>query len=242
MSDRALSMLVYGASKTGKTTLATTAPKPLLLLDVEAASRFVPGRKVKWTPMDGSAPPVDDGTWDICVVDVHSYDALTKSYEWLKSGKHPFKSVVVDSISEAQAKAKELVGNRAKMQTQHWGTLLDILGYFARDMRDLTTNPVKPIQSVVIIATEIENGGVHKPYLQGQIASQVPFLFDLCGYYFASQEVDESNNIVEHRDLLIAKHPEYEAGNRVPGLPSVIRDPNIKDLLDAIFGPEEEEV
>ena len=57
MSDRALSVLVYGDSKSGKTTLAMTAPEPRLLLDVEAASRFVQAKKVHWNPLDGSAPP-----------------------------------------------------------------------------------------------------------------------------------------------------------------------------------------
>ena len=41
MSDRALTVLVHGPSKAGKTTFANTAPYPRLLLDVESASRFL---------------------------------------------------------------------------------------------------------------------------------------------------------------------------------------------------------
>lgn len=239
MSDRALSMLVYSESKVGKTTLAMTTPAPRLLLDVESASRFVKSKKVYWNPMDGSAPPKYDGTWETCVVNVHSFDVALKAFEWLKAGKHPFSSVLLDSISELQVKALEEISGRGKMQTQHWGELLNKVSFYGRDLRDLTTNPVKPIEAVVIIATNIVKDNKHQPYLQGQIASQVPFWYDVCGYYYLNQEQDAEGNMVQSRNLLIDKHPEYEAGNRVPGLPSVIANPNISELLDAIFGEKE---
>ena len=240
MSDRALSVLVYGDSKSGKTTLAMTAPEPRLLLDVEAASRFVQAKKVHWNPLDGSAPPKYDGTWDTVVVIVHSFEVALKAYEWLKAGNHDFKSVILDSITELQVKAQEFVNGRNKMQTQHWGELLNKVAFFGRDLRDLTTNPNKPIEGVVIVATGTEKDGVHRPYLQGSVGTQVPYWYDLCGYYYVSQSVDTEGATVTDRNLLISKHPQYEAGNRVPGLPDVIQNPNISELLDAIFGPVEE--
>lgn len=243
MNDRALSILVHGPSKAGKSTFAVTAPYPRLLLDVEAASRFLQVVKVYWDPMT-QAPPVADGTWDTCVVRVHDFGVALKAYDWLKSGQHPFRSVILDSISELQVKAQEAVNARERMQTQHWGELLSKVGFFGRDLRDLTTNPITPIEAVVITAMSKEKGDeihkVMKPALQGQIADQVPYWYDITGYLFVDQEVDANNTPHEVRRLLTSKHPNFEAGSRVPGLEPIITAPNIETMLDTIFGPRVE--
>lgn len=241
MSDRALSFLVHGASGAGKTTFATTGPKPLLILDVEMASRFVRAeiKKVKWNPLT-DAPPVDDGTWDICVVNVDAWNKAEKAYEWLKSRKHPFKTVVVDSISELQAKAVEDIKGRQQLQTQDWGKLLSRMAFFCRDLRDLTGDDDNIIEAVVITAMSRQDGDVLKPYLQGQISSQIPYWLDITAYLYVTQEADTATGeVTDTRNLLVGRHPNFEAKSRVPGLPNVIQTPNIKVMLDNIFGPAE---
>jgi len=54
--DRSVSFLIYGASKSGKSTLSVTSPAPRLYMDVEAASRFLPIKRIDWNPAK-SAPP-----------------------------------------------------------------------------------------------------------------------------------------------------------------------------------------
>lgn len=238
MSDRALSFLVHGNSGSGKSTFAATAPGPVLLLDVEAGARFLRGRKIKWMPEEGQEPPVNDGTWDIAVVNVHDYNTALKAYEWLKSGKHPFKSVILDSISELQAKAQESINGRQKMQTQHWGELLTRVSFFCRDLRDLTNHKVNPIEAVIVTAMTREIDGVKRPDLQGSVAGRVPYWFDICSYLFVDQAVAEDGSRKEVRKLLTAPHPQFEAKSRVPGLPEIIEVPNVSELLDNVFGPE----
>lgn len=237
MSDRALTLLLHGLSGAGKTTLATTAPKPLLLLDVEMASRFVKGKKIKWNPLT-EAPPVNDGSWEICVVPVNQFEKAQAAYEYLKSGNHPFKSVVVDSISELQGKASEKIKGRQQFQTQDWGKLLSVMSYFCKDLRDLPEES-EQIEAIVITATSKDYDGIIKPYLQGQIASQAPYWFDITGYLYVQQVADAQGTITDSRNLLIGNHPNYEAKSRVPDLPTVLDNPNISVLLDAIFGPDE---
>lgn len=234
--DRALSVLVHGHSKVGKTTFANTAPYPRLLLDVEAASRFLQCEKVYWDPMT-DAPPAADGTWDTCIVRVTDFTTALKAYEWLKSGKHPFRSVILDSISELQVKAQELVAGRNQMKTQDWGSLLAKMAFFSRDLRDLTVQK-NPLEAVVITAMSREVEGVLKPYLQGQIASQVPYWFDVTSYLFLDQAQDENGNWHVVRKLLTDKNPQFEAGNRVPGLPIIIENPTIVGMLDTVFPPK----
>jgi len=239
MSDRALSILVHGESGAGKSTFAVTSPTPQLFLDVESGSRFLQTRKVKWNPLAGEEPPTPDGTWDTCVVTVHDFETALKAYEWLKSGRHPFKSVILDSISELQAKAQESINGRAQMQTQHWGQLLSKIAFFCRDLRDLTTHPSNPLEAVVVTAMSRVTDGVTRPFLQGQVASQVPYWFDISSYLFVDQEVNpETQEAVVVRKLLTTKHPEYEAKSRVPNLPGIITRPNVDSMLESVFGPK----
>ncbi len=237
MSDRALSILVHGLAGAGKTTLGATGPKPILILDVEKAARFIKGRKVKWNPL-ADAPPVADGTWDICTVSVDSFDKALKAYEYLKSGRHPFKTVVVDSISELQSKAVEKIKGRQQLQTQDWGKLLSAMSFFCRDLRDLTDDE-NIIEAVIITAMSRDYDGIIKPYLQGQIASQVPYWMDITGYLYVTQAPDPATGeIKDTRNLLIGNHPNYEAKSRVPGLPTVIGDPDVSRMLNEIFGED----
>jgi len=238
MSDRALSLLIHGPSKHGKTTFAvTTSPAPRLILDVESASRFLPVRKVQWNPVS-QAPPEFDGTWDTAVVAVHDFNTALKAYDWLKSGKHPFKSVILDSISELQVKAQESVNGRDRMQTQHWGELLSKVSFFGRDLRDLTTHPTNPVEAVVITAMTKDKDGVQAPALQGQIADQVPYWYDVTGYFYRNQVIDpETSQPVDQRHLYIGSNPMFVSGTRAPGLPEDIVNPNIETLLEEVFGP-----
>lgn len=237
MSDRSLTMLVHGMAGSGKSTLASTAPKPLLYLDVEMSSRFLRGRKKKWNPLT-EAPPVADGSWDICVVTLDEFQKAQKAYEYLKSGRHPFKSVVVDSISELQSKAVENIKGRQQLQTQDWGKLLSVMSFFCRDLRDLAGTDDN-MEAVVITAMSRDYDGIVKPYLQGQIASQVPYWFDITAYLYVQQVADPTTGEVhDTRNLLVGNHPNYEAKSRVPGLPTVIENPDITVMLDNIFGED----
>lgn len=241
MADRAVSILLHGLPGAGKTTVGSTAPKPLLFIDVEKAARFIKGRKKKWNPLT-EAVPVNDGTWDICVVNVDEYNKAAKAYEVLKSKNHPFKSVLVDSVSELQSKAVEDIKGRQQFQTQDWGKLLSRLSFFCRDMRDLTEDEGNTIEAVIMTAMSKDYDGIIKPYLQGQIAAQVAYWFDITGYLYVQQLPDADGVPQDVRMLLIGNHPNYEAKSRVPGLPPVLENPNVVRLLDEVFGPDNQYV
>src|ERR1039458_8047441 len=100
-----LCMLVHGEPKVGKSWFGQSTPAPRLVLDAEGGSRVpwravngvgVRQRVIKWDP-NTQDPPVYDGTWDTCHVSVQDYKTFEKAYSWLASGRHPFKSLVVDS-------------------------------------------------------------------------------------------------------------------------------------------------
>lgn len=226
-----VSMIVHGPSKSGKSTLGDSTPAPRLVLDAEMGSRFTPSKKVTWDPTR-FAPPEPNESWDTAIVPVHGYQTVLKAYEWLNSGKHPFRSVVMDSISEVQQRGVDSLVGVNPMQLQDWGTLLRQVSDLVRKFRDLTTHPIKPLDAVVFIAmTRQRTDGTWHPHVQGQLATVLPYYTDVLAYMAATP--DDSGATV--RRLLIGPTPGFETGERVGGLLGhYIDNPKIEDMLSVI--------
>ena len=231
----------------GKSTFASTAPYPRLMLDVEGGHRFLPINVKYWDPMR-EEPPVADGTWDTCVVVVHEYDTVLKAYQWLQAGKHQFKSLIIDSISELQVKCIDNIAGNEQMKMQQWGELLRHMGGLLRDLRDLTMHPVKPLEAVVLTAMARQTQeGRYKPYLQGQLAIQAPYFYDILGALTVEEvpNPDPMQMPYRVRRMYVERTNQYEAGERVQGrLGQIVEQENlsIERMLDIIFGPKQEAV
>ena len=239
---RSLTMVIYGESKAGKSTLTATMPYPRLIIDVEGGARFLPVVPVLWDPHK-EKPPVADGTWDTCIVHCNDYATLEKTFQWLKLGQHQFKSVAVDSISELQVKLIDQLAGTEQMKMQTWGQLLRAMGDLLRGMRDLTMHPVNPLESVILTAMQKEGSdGRYKPYMQGQIGTVVPYLVDILGYIRVEEfpHADPTLGTYKVRRLYIESTDFAEAGERVQGrLGSIVEqgDLNVETMMDKIYGP-----
>ena len=240
--QRSLTVLVYGESGVGKSSFAVTAPYPRLMLDVEAGHRFLPINVKYWNPFL-EAPPVPDGIWDTTVVVVHDYNTVNKVYEWLRSGEHMFKSLIIDSISELQVKLFDQIAGEEQVKMQQWGEVLRKMGGLLRNIRDLTTHPTNPLEAVVLtaMADKDHSTGVRRPYLQGQLRVQAPYLYDILGALTVEsfQNPDPTQPPYKVRRMHVERTQDYEAKERVQGkLGSVIEqaDLNIETMLDRVFG------
>lgn len=212
-----LSMLVHAASKVGKSTLSSTAPLPILVLDAEGSWRFIPLRKVYWDPRLG-APPAYDGTWDACIVTVREWDTVQQVYRWLTQYVTPFVSVVVDSITEIQRRCKTNLKGTEALKIQDWGVLLSVMDATIRGFRDLTLIPSLNVRCVMLIAETRQESGKWRPFMQGQISVSLPYWVDICGYLFPDFELDANGQPTQEvRKLLVSPHPQYESGERVQG-------------------------
>lgn len=238
MTSRSLSILVHGAAKSGKSTFASTTPPYRLYLDVEGGTKFLPFTSVRWNP-SVDAPPEPDGTWDTAIVVVTDYDDVIAAYRWLQSGKHPFRSLVVDSISELQQRLVEKISGRAATAQNQWGDVLRQFMGLMRDFRDLTEHPTRPFESIVLVSmTKIGGDGLYHPWLQGQAATVLPYLVDICAATYVQSYDDGSGGTALAYRLLIGKNQVYETGERAGGrLPSYYDNPNVSTMLDAVFGP-----
>ncbi len=238
--DNSLTVLIHGSSKVGKSTLSVTAPAPRLYLDVESASRFLPIKRVYWDPHK-EAPPECDGTWDTCVVLTRDWGTVEKAYQWLASGKHCFKSLIIDSISELQSRFLEQMAGRQQLTQAQWGDAFRKVSGLVRDIRDLTMHPVNPVECVVMTAITKHVDGKWKPYVQGQLQAVLPYLLDAVLYMWVDMETNElSNTTQEVRKVLTRPTPEFEAGERVGGVwPTVVANPDLSVMKDMIFGNPE---
>jgi len=232
-----LNLIVYSPPKSGKSWLGDTAPAPRVVLDAEAGSRFTPSKKITWQPVS-DPPPVADGSWDTAIVPVRAFKDVTKCFEWLNSGRHPFRSVIIDSISEVQQRIVDDIAGTNQMKTTDWGNLLRVGSDVVRKFRDLVTNPVKPLDAVVFIAMASQRpDGTWFPYMQGRLGTTLPYYVDLVGY-LANVPRDDGTII---RRLVIGNVPGYETGERVGGrLGHYIDDPNVSHMLEMVrdAGPE----
>jgi hypothetical protein len=221
------SVLVYGPSKAGKTHLVASAPRPVLLLDAEGGSRFLPFRKTVWKNPLSEPPDMTD--FDVCICYVRDFSTLDNVYTWLHSGKHPFRSVAIDSISEAQQRCVDAIAGQKQMTTPDWGNLLRKISALVRNFKDLLIHPLNPLDCVAFTAMErITPEGVHVPYLQGQIANVLAYYLDIVLYLKAAP--NEETGAIE-RKLLTKPHPQYAAGDRTNRLPNLVVDASMEDIL-----------
>jgi hypothetical protein len=241
--QRSLTIMVYGESKVGKSTFAVTAPYPRLMLDVEGGHRFLPINVKYWDPIR-EEPPQADGTWDTVVVNVRDYEVVVKAFQWLQSGQHQFKSLIIDSISELQVKCMDSIAGNEQMKMQQWGELLRHMGALLRDLRDLTMHPTQPLEAVVLTAmARPGQDGRMRPYLQGQLAIQAPYFYDILGAINVESVPNQDPMQPPHqvRRMYVERTNEYEAGERVQGrLGKIVeqQDLGVERMLDMIFGPK----
>lgn len=219
--------LVHGDSKVGKTWLGASAPRPVLILDAEGGTRFLPYKTVQW---DGMSEPPAAGDWEVCIVPVRNFQTMQTVYAWLNSGKHPFKSVVIDSLSEVQQRCVDGLAGQNAMSQQLWGDLLRQMSALVRAFRDLVTHPSAPLSAVVLLAMSREINGKRVPYVQGQLAVTLPYYIDVVSYYYTA--VDDNGQTV--RRLWVAPHPLFDAGDRTGALGEVVDSPTITQMLNII--------
>lgn len=226
MNECGVSYLIHGPSKAGKTTLTATAPGPLLLLDAEGNSRFLKTRKIDWNPIE--PPPKHNNDWDTCIVMIRDYNNLSYVYQWLVTGHHPFRSIGLDSISEIQQRCVDSIAGDSAMKLQQWGELSRKVSTLVRQYRDLLVHPTNPVDAVVFTAmTKQDQEGRWYPFVQGQLATSLPYYVDVIGYLKAQIGDDGAFS----NFLLTKPHLQYEAGDRTGIYPQVINNPRIDNMV-----------
>jgi hypothetical protein len=120
-----LAALFYGRSGTGKTALASSFPKPMLLLDVHE----------KGTDTIAKVPNID-------VIPIDEWGEIEKTYWYLASGTK-YKTVVIDQISQMQDLAMvQVLAEKGKepgdlLHKNDWGSISGKMKTWLFHYRDL---------------------------------------------------------------------------------------------------------
>lgn len=236
-------MVIYGRSGTGKTTLASTMPGPVLLLDVRDRGT-------------DSVSDVPDGK----ELSIDTWDDFEDTY-WALTREHGYKSVIIDTVSQLQDLAiKAITGNKSmkkeagewgSMTKQDWGEVASLLKVWLIRFRDLPMDVAFIAQDRVFNVDEDEDNGIAPevgPRIMPSVASVLNAGVDIIVNTFTREDVriklvNGKKKEVKRIDFCARVGPSasYVTKIRKPRkieIPPYLVDPTYDDLLSLIRGEE----
>lgn len=247
------SFLVYGKTKTGKSSLAATAPGPLLALDAEGSWNAFEGRRnpnnpdqpyrVTWWENPAEAPPEADGSWDICVVDVHRWETVDQVINWVIQPNHPFQSITMDSVTEVQNRCKKAIQpDMTGLQQQDWGRLLAHMSDRIKRFRDIVKDPRNPARVVVFTSEgKLQQDGSYVPHMEGQLRNGIAYWMNTTACLRVAQLPNADGIVTDdsptERRLLVKPHPLFITGSHFEDRfeTNALSNPNITTMMGHIF-------
>jgi len=209
--------LVYGKAGHGKTYLARTAPKPVIL---SAESGMLSLRDV-----------------DIPVITIRTVDDLTEAYNWAISSKEAkaFETIYIDSISEIG----EVVLANAKAQVkdprQAYGELIEKMMITLKSFRDISGKHVVMAAKQSVLTDSVTGAVTYGPSMPGaRLGAELPYLFDEVFQIGIGKTPDG----VEYRYLRTHPDIQSEAKDR-SGVLEALEPPDLTHVFNKILSTKE---
>lgn len=210
-------MMVYGAGGVGKTTFASTAPKPLLV-DCENGAKYFGLRGINMDVAKISQWSDMNGLFDIAKEDT-------------------YETIIIDPIGELMEKLKRYMiakGDRKLVQSDGspsmagWGWLKDTMRATIKVLRDSGKN-------ILLIAHVEEKTDeekmVKRPMIMTKISEELVNMVDIVGYMTVTQVDGEEKRII----IVDASSDKYVAKDRTGQLGKII-PPNFGEIIEACQG------
>lgn len=214
--------LIYGDSGAGKTTLAVTAPKPLVLL----------------TEMQ-AVPSINASNPNATVLPCLTIDDLRKVIAAIRDGNKQlaeFDTLVIDSLTEAQRLIKDDILKRSRrdqMQMQDWGKLADGTRGLIRSLRDL---PINVVCTALMEHETEENTGKRfvNPIFEGRKTNkEIAQWFSFIGCLYRKDTKAEDGKRIAQRHLML-DGSDTVLCKTIPPLDGLITDPNLTTIFNAV--------
>lgn len=193
--DHKIKAVIYGASGTGKTVFGSTAPKPIFA-SAEGGLLSVADKNVQF-------------------VEIKTLKDLQELLIYLKTQKHDFETVVIDSITEINDIIKQDIEKKTGkwMQLQDWWELAKKIKSIFRGFRDLNMHVIFLAQE----ANEQDEGVVTKivPSLNGKAATEIAYFMDNVGYLMIDK-TGERKLLTNPNAKLLTKNRGWFIGNDCP--------------------------
>lgn len=214
-----LKILSYGEPGAGKTRFIGSAePKfKTLILSAEAGLLSLKDKKIDF-------------------VNINTWTDLIDIKEKLKTQKHQYNCVAIDSLTEVQRKCMIhiLGGADKKPQIQDWGTLGDRMMNMITDFRDM---PINVIMTALVDQAKDESTGEFRnlPLLQGSLQQKIAGYFDEVFFAYSKQAKLESGEVKYVYKVLTRNTGKHVAKDR-SGKLADIEDPDFCQVHEKIFG------
>lgn len=227
VGNSTVNLLIYGGSGVGKTLLAGTAAmvaemSPILVIDAEEGELTL-----------GALETVSD---KIDIVALTDWKKLQSIYNELYDGKHPYKTVVLDSATEIQQLAmNDVLGANSRIldigitpEFKDWYKNTEQIRRMIRAFRDLPMN-------TIVTALEMDSQDprtkvtMKRPALSNKLSAQVPAFFDAVFYMYVKEVKGDAANL---RLILTDKTDRVVAKCRVQNVPLVLENPDMPMLYD----------
>lgn len=235
-----LSYLFYGRNGTGKTTLLSTFPKPILLIDVSDRGT-------------ASAKSPEWKSGDIMVYTCETFEDVQEAIEYCYDNSDYFKTVGMDTATQAQGFCVNGVKAGKSMTQQKWGEVSTLMTEMISSFLGLGDEGVIP----VFLAQDRKDDGAGDgedqlmpevgPMMMPSLQRTIQAACRVVGQTYSDEKVDQTpegriKREVEFR-LRIGPNPFYMTKVTKPKsikVPQYIPDPNYNKLQAALNGTYDE--
>lgn len=217
-----LNFLVYGPPGSGKTTLAASAQdseygRDVLFIDVEGGVRSIADRN------------------DITVFRPDTFEDIREVYAGLQSGAYPFKTVIVDSIGEAQALGLRSIMRFSKTPDlpglQDYGKSNEQIVGLIRGLRGLSQSKgINVIFTALAAETKDETTGavLTRPALTPKALELATGAVDMLGFLNFDPRKNKRVLKFQSNGTFLAKIRQPATGDQIPG---EIENPSLVEIL-----------
>jgi len=250
-------ILLYGRYGVGKTTLMSTAPGDILILDPEFGAKDLDMPTYPWLPGE-DFPKIarEDVGRSVIRMPISKWSNFVWAHDQIKTGMLPVKTICLDTLTELQVKAGIPLSGEVDLRTMSakkhgWDEWHALKQSFTKIITDFATLKERGRYNIILTCSEDSRKDLIVPMMDGGIRHSLARLMDMEAYL---EVIRTSDGIDLEEDLQdgvqdgvqetwrLDIQPHSQSPAEVKCRPRVIREthglyvvnPNITELLDLV--------